>query len=65
MKKRVVLAVIALFLLVGGSSAVLVNSGEEVDARSGKTHCVITKSNGFYCEGNPGYEEALRQVGGR
>lgn len=65
MKKRVVLAVIALFLLVGGSSAVLVNSGEEVDARSGKTHCVITKSSGFYCEGNPGYEEALRQVGGR
>lgn len=62
MKKLLLSLLSVLFLLLAGSVTAL-DPSSDVNAVERKTKCFVTDEGGFHCEGNPGYEEALRKIG--
>lgn len=55
MKKLLVTSMSIVFILgIGGT----IDQPMRVEAEPAKTKCLITESGGFFCEGNPGYEDA-------
>lgn len=58
--KKTIISLIGVLLIIGFAGDV--SNTPEVSAQPTKTKCFVTDSGGFHCEGNPGYEEALRNL---
>lgn len=63
--KKILVSLMGFLLIIGfmGDSPNVAN--KSVHAQSSKTKCFVTDDGGFHCEGNPGYEEALKRLKGR
>lgn len=60
--KKLLISLIGVLLIAGFSGDVPIIQTKEVSAQPNKTKCFVTDFGGFHCEGNPGYEEALKRL---
>ena len=62
--KKLLISLIGVLLITVFAGDVPNIQTKEVSAQPNKTKCFVTDFGGFHCEGNPGYEEALKKLNG-
>lgn len=60
--KKILISLIGVLIIAGFAGDNQIVRTAVVNAQSTKTKCFVTDIGGFHCEGNPGYEEALKRL---